>query len=504
MVDMEVGIASGEDKITTAASSNQELQVSVSFGKFENDSLSWEKFSSFSPNKYLEEVEKCATAGSVAQKKAYFESHYKKIAERRADIIMEQEKLLERNASFRPNIQNRERTDDSDNDESMMIEFSTGYGSNGESTSEEDKLVTVIVTEVNETCNHKPLEETMDFKECRSSVDTGDDLSTLKLEEKLEEIVQVEDKEKVEEVICMKEEVKEDVPSKDTGQMSETLMKETKKEKDHNPIKKTDKNVRTNHMRASPKSNQVTKKPVTSKVVSGRKTQPSKEKSMTKATNKAASPVLKPPGFSTPRVSKPASTISSMSTSRSSVKKESVSTLLRKKQTAPKSLPISLNVDQSVSDPTAVPTTRKSLIMERMGDKDIVRRAFKSFQKSFDQMKSTDDGQDTAPKQVLAKATAVQRLGTTGQKNVRLAKSDGTERKGPNSHRSSSVVSKSNGTAEKQKDPSRLGTRAVERIHLQAKPKAEASNVKTRRQSPNPKENPIQGPLPKGYSDKVL
>jgi hypothetical protein len=450
--------------------------VSVSFGKFENDSLSWEKFSSFSPNKYLEEVEKCATAGSVAQKKAYFESHYKKIAERRADIIMEQEKLLERNASFRPNIQNRERTDDSDNDESMMIEFSTGYGSNGESTSEEDKLVTVIVTEVNETCNHKPLEETMDFKECRSSVDTGDDLSTLKLEEKLEEIVQVEDKEKVEEVICMKEEVKEDVPSKDTGEMSETLMKETKKEKDHNPIKKTDKNVRTNHMRASPKvkhhklphivlcvmslndcvfvlqSNQVTKKPVTSKVVSGRKTQPSKEKSMTKATNKAASPVLKPPGFSTPRVSKSASTISSMSTSRSSVKKESVSTLLRKKQTAPKSLPISLNVDQSVSDPTAVPTTRKSLIMERMGDKDIVRRAFKSFQKSFDQMKSTDDGQDTAPKQVLAKATAVQRLGTTGQKNVRLAKSDGTERKGPNSHRSSSVVSKSNGTAEKQKD----------------------------------------------------
>jgi len=413
-----------DKQITTAASSNQELQVSVSFGKFENDSLSWEKFSSFSPNKYLEEVEKCATAGSVAQKKAYFESHYKKIAERRADIIMEQEKLLERNASFRPNIQNRERTDDSDNDESMMIEFSTGYGSNGESTSEEDKLVTVIVTEVNETCNHKPLEETMDFKECRSSVDTGDDLSTLKLEEKLEEIVQVEDKEKVEEVICMKEEVKEDVPSKDTGEMSETLMKETKKEKDHNPIKKTDKNVRTNHMRASPKvkhhklphivlcvmsvndcvfvlqSNQVTKKPVTSKVVSGRKTQPSKEKSMTKATNKAASPVLKPPGFSTPRVSKSASTISSMSTSRSSVKKESVSTLLRKKQTAPKSLPISLNVDQSVSDPTAVPTTRKSLIMERMGDKDIVRRAFKSFQKSFDQMKSTDDGQDTAPKQV--------------------------------------------------------------------------------------------------------
>ncbi|KAG7589600.1 hypothetical protein ISN44_As07g018580 [Arabidopsis suecica] len=262
---MEVGIASGEDKIMTATSSNQELQVSISFGKFENDSLSWEKFSSFSPNKYLEEVEKCATAGSVAQKKAYFESHYKKIAERRADIIMEQEKLLERNASFRPSVQNREKTDNSDNDESMMIEFSAGYGSNGESTSEEDKLVTSIANEVNETCDHKPLEETMDFVECRSSVDAGDDLSTSKLEEKLEEIVQVEDKKKPEEVVCIEEEVKQemkdDISSKDTGKMNETPMKETKKEKDHNPIKKTDKNVRTNHMRASPKPNQVSKQP---------------------------------------------------------------------------------------------------------------------------------------------------------------------------------------------------------------------------------------------------
>lgn len=148
--------------------------------------------------------------------------------------------------------------------------------------------------------------------------------------------------------------------------------------------------------------NQVNKKLVASKIVTSRKTQPSKEKSMAKATNKSASPVSKAPGFSTPRVSKTASTVSSsMSTSRSSVKKEIVSkTLPRKKQTTPNSLPISLNLDQSGSDPSVVPTRRKSLIMERMGDKDIVRRAFKCFQKSFDQMKSTDDGQGTAPEQV--------------------------------------------------------------------------------------------------------
>lgn len=87
---------------TTA--SNSALQVSVSFGRFENDSLSWERWSSFSPNKYLEEVEKCATPGSVAQKKAYFEAHYKKIAARKAELLA-QEKEIQKD-SFRSEDQN--------------------------------------------------------------------------------------------------------------------------------------------------------------------------------------------------------------------------------------------------------------------------------------------------------------------------------------------------------------------------------------------------------------
>ncbi|KAL5059948.1 hypothetical protein RYX36_031552 [Vicia faba] len=70
---------------TTA--SNSALQMSVSFGRFENDSLSWERWSYFYPNKYLEEVEKCATPGSVTQKKAYFEAHYKKIVARKAELL---------------------------------------------------------------------------------------------------------------------------------------------------------------------------------------------------------------------------------------------------------------------------------------------------------------------------------------------------------------------------------------------------------------------------------
>ncbi|KAJ0962792.1 hypothetical protein J5N97_027914 [Dioscorea zingiberensis] len=51
---------------------------SISFGRFESESLSWERKSSFSHNRYLEEVEKCSTPGSVNQKKAYFEAHFKK------------------------------------------------------------------------------------------------------------------------------------------------------------------------------------------------------------------------------------------------------------------------------------------------------------------------------------------------------------------------------------------------------------------------------------------
>lgn len=51
---------------------------SISFGRFENEPLSWERRSSFSHNRYLEEVEKFSKPGSVNEKKAYFEAHFKK------------------------------------------------------------------------------------------------------------------------------------------------------------------------------------------------------------------------------------------------------------------------------------------------------------------------------------------------------------------------------------------------------------------------------------------
>ncbi|CAK9154766.1 unnamed protein product [Ilex paraguariensis] len=53
---------------------------SISFGRFEAESLSWERRSSFSHNRYLEEVEKYSKPGSVTEMKAYFEAHFKKKA----------------------------------------------------------------------------------------------------------------------------------------------------------------------------------------------------------------------------------------------------------------------------------------------------------------------------------------------------------------------------------------------------------------------------------------
>ncbi|PHT34526.1 hypothetical protein CQW23_26326 [Capsicum baccatum] len=56
-----------------------------------SESLAWEKWSSFTRNRYLEEVEKYARPGSVAEKKAYFETQHKKAAAIKAALLLEQQ-----------------------------------------------------------------------------------------------------------------------------------------------------------------------------------------------------------------------------------------------------------------------------------------------------------------------------------------------------------------------------------------------------------------------------
>ncbi|KAG4926831.1 hypothetical protein JHK82_052620 [Glycine max] len=66
------------------------LEQSISFGRFMSESLAWEKWSSFSHNRYVEEAERYSRPGSVAQKKAFFEAHYKKLAAQKAAALLEQ------------------------------------------------------------------------------------------------------------------------------------------------------------------------------------------------------------------------------------------------------------------------------------------------------------------------------------------------------------------------------------------------------------------------------
>lgn len=68
------------------------LGESVSFGRFTTESLAWEKWSTFSTNRYVEEAERYSKPGSVAEKKAFFEAHYKKLAAQKAAALLEQEK----------------------------------------------------------------------------------------------------------------------------------------------------------------------------------------------------------------------------------------------------------------------------------------------------------------------------------------------------------------------------------------------------------------------------
>ncbi|PWA82884.1 TPX2 domain-containing protein [Artemisia annua] len=56
------------------------LTTSVSFGRFLTEPLNWERWSSFSHNRTLEDVQKYSRPGVVAEKKAFFEAHYKNFA----------------------------------------------------------------------------------------------------------------------------------------------------------------------------------------------------------------------------------------------------------------------------------------------------------------------------------------------------------------------------------------------------------------------------------------
>ncbi|PWA84395.1 hypothetical protein CTI12_AA160060 [Artemisia annua] len=70
------------------------LGESISFGRLTSESLSLENWSGVPQKRYVEEAKSFTQPGSVAQKKAFFEAHYKKIAAQKAAAaaLLEQEK----------------------------------------------------------------------------------------------------------------------------------------------------------------------------------------------------------------------------------------------------------------------------------------------------------------------------------------------------------------------------------------------------------------------------
>jgi rhamnose utilization protein RhaD (predicted bifunctional aldolase and dehydrogenase) len=115
--------------------------------------------------------------------------------------------------------------------------------------------------------------------------------------------------------------------------------------------------------------------------------------------------------ISTPRSSKPTSAPTKTLASAASTKKGNPQSLPRRqvtssvenKKVATRSLHMSMSLGPSKPDP--VPRTmRKSLIMDSMGDKDIVKRAFKTFQKNFNQPKtSVEEDRSSVKQQVIGK-----------------------------------------------------------------------------------------------------
>ncbi|KAK1365807.1 Formin-like protein 8 [Heracleum sosnowskyi] len=497
-----------QNKMGGSVSPHGALEVSISFGRFENDSLSWEKWSTFSPNKYLEEVEKCSTPGSVAQKKAYFEAHYKKIAARKAELL-EQENMM--------------RTDSSRSNELNCADYSTStsgteaeHGTlNGQSLAEEVELDTNSLSEVSSSLVNESAEADVNGNgnalECQNSLVESADVE---LNEKLQ-FKEVNCPEKsdliMDEILKISEEVQviDEKPLKlDNDTVSMVEVQEGRSEFDaHNTDEKVPQTKREQNLALILKKKPVlpttkstgistptnprlpksmsTSTPRSSKTVSA--STPRSSKPVSASTTRLSKPVptstprlskpvptstprsFKPVPTSTPRSSKPVPTSTPKSskpkltsTPRSSKpvsnsaprssKTGSIATsglhkpLSTSSPTFSKSLSTSAprlsrpasastsRLSKPISNPIARPvsqsSTRKpnSLIMEHMGDKDIVKRAFKSFQNNLNQLQQSPVDNPCDPRPISARESSEHELSssvTSQKENERTRKATG-------------------------------------------------------------------------------
>ncbi|KAG6429630.1 hypothetical protein SASPL_107682 [Salvia splendens] len=357
-----------------SAKSGARLEVSVSFGRFENDALSWEKWSSFSPNKYLEEVGSLSTPGSVAQKKAYFEAHYKKIAARKAEE-MEQENSM---SPIIPSPCLSSKEDHSENSSENGAEFGLfSHERLVERIAEEEAcaaaLTNVVTADEEKNCDARSskgdeqgacmnglIENVASEEEMGASVESG---SSAIQEAKDETNIDVDNSELNVSKDALS--VVLETPQKVSQCILERPRESKNVLKQSSVVKKENSKLNTRH--------------VPQKV-----TPMNKERNSSMTRKKVVTPPTKPLPATTPRHMRPTLVSSPISAPQALKKKVNHSappkTLVgQSKKVAPTSLHMSLSLGPAESL-GAIPMTRKSLIMESMGDKDIVRRAFKTFQ----------------------------------------------------------------------------------------------------------------------------
>ncbi|KAI8528416.1 hypothetical protein RHMOL_Rhmol12G0147400 [Rhododendron molle] len=465
----------------SSLASSTTLEVSVSFGRFENDSLSWEKWSTFSPNKYLEEVEKCSTPGSVAQKKAYFEAHYKKIAARKAAEQLEQERQMETNAGQngeenvgntsltdtklgaasngqvsaeaevedRIGVSSRSRSDESNENASISIERQSP-SVDGIKEDEMDSIMEKLELNKSEEAvlvqeETLSIMEKLELNKSEEAVLVQEE--TLSIMEKLElnkseepvlvqeetlSIMEKLERNRSEEAVLVQEETclngfegKGELPPvliqenpcvskfQDKVEVESPVQPPSNFEKGRgNTMENKKEKIRLDSANKIQRVKITPSKKENDKLDASNKYQKmilsKKEKSFPGTKKKQASPLpKKSPEISTPKTSKPTSTSTGPNASWSSSKNACSSSSPRSKflnageskKVAP-SLHMSLNLGIANSDSISITTPRKSLFMEKMGDKDIVKRAFKTFQNNFNQVRASGDDKSSRRKEV--------------------------------------------------------------------------------------------------------
>ncbi|XP_028801929.1 protein WVD2-like 7 isoform X2 [Neltuma alba] len=442
------------------AASNPGLQLSVSFGRFENDSLSWEKWSTFSPNKYLEEVEKCATPGSVAQKKAYFEAHYKKIAAGKAELLS-QEKETDKDPL---------KSEDEDGEDQSGIcgadaEFDASDNPNSIEGFKQETHSSGEISRTQVDSFEGDFSASGDYQ--ISSVDG----ENKQLDECRSNSSQVEKPEEEERPTMEAEDLKESSLEldKEMVKVSEVEAKHVKVEQSKDS-KVTTGNKKINTAKAK-------KKPLLPSSKVAQASTPGSLRSITTPT--------KTPAFAS-------STRKGNSPSLSGRQATSTG---ENKRIANKSLHMSLSLGPSKPDPAPLTSMRKSSIMEKIGDKDIVKRTFKTFQ-SINLRKTSGEERSLVKKQIPSGLTErrVQKSMPSRIENGRPTKVDGINKISGNAVRVSGGL-KSDVRAEKGKEfPKKIeeksNAKAAERVRLQSKLKGQRE-IENKKANHNFKATPL-------------